>query len=65
MSTKLVTGVLRKTSEGKVGPASTAQIKAVLENCQQSEPHRLQKGRKGSFQLRVYSWKTPVIMDSN
>lgn len=51
MSTKLVTGVLRKTSEGKVGPASTAQIKAVLENCQQSEPHRQEKalGPAGSI----------------
>lgn len=57
MSTKLVTGVLRKTSEDKVGPASTAQIKVVLQNCQQSEPPRLQKGRKGSFQLKVHSWK--------
>lgn len=57
LSTKLVTGVLRKTSEDKVGPASTAQIKVVLQNCQQSEPPRLQKGRKGSFQLKVHSWK--------
>lgn len=44
MSTKLVTGVLRKTSEDKVGPASIAQIKVVLQNCQQSEPPRQQKG---------------------
>lgn len=57
MGTKLVTGVLCKTSGDNVGPASIAQIKVVLRNCQQAEPPRLQKGRKGSFQLNMHSWK--------
>lgn len=36
-----------------MGPASIAQFKVVLRNCQRAEPPGLQKGRKGIVQRKV------------